>query len=176
MSNSGDVCAYLLGTMLGVLGHQRGTPPLHASVIDFSEGCIALVGEKGAGKSTLAASLARRGHRVIADDVCFLQLDHSCEVRAWPGSNRVRLWEDAMVALGCGGAGLERDAPGCNKYFIPVGPAPNSMKPRCLRRSLCASRRIRCRRGQNDSNTRSGGARNPYAEHFPLRFRRTHGV
>jgi hypothetical protein len=134
VSDYGDVCAYLLGTILGILGHQRGTPPLHASVIDFSEGCIAFVGEKGAGKSTLAAALARRGHQVIADDLCFLQLDHSCEVRAWPGTSRVRLWEDAMAALGCGGAGVEREMRGYNKYFVPVGHAPNSMKPRCLRR------------------------------------------
>jgi hypothetical protein len=134
VSDYGDVCAYLIGTILGVLGHQRGTPPLHASVIDFSEGCVAFVGKKGAGKSTLAAALAGRGHQVIADDVCFLQLDNGCQVRAWPGSSRVRLWEDSMEALGCSGLGSEREMRGYNKYFMSVGPAPNSMKSRCLRR------------------------------------------
>ena len=133
-SSHSDLCAYLLGTLLGMLGHQRGIPPLHSSVIDVADGCVAFIGHKGAGKSTLAAALARRGHQVIADDFCFLHLDHNCEIRAWPGTSRVRLWEDAMAALGCRSAGVEREMRGYNKHLITIGPAANSMKPRRLRR------------------------------------------
>jgi hypothetical protein len=134
VSDSGDVCAYLLGTMLGMLGHQRRIPPLHASAIDVAGGCVAFVGESGSGKSTLVAALAARQHQIIADDVCFLQLGNRGDVLAWPGVGRLRLWEDAMVALDYNGAGVEREFRRFNKYLIPIHSPRNPMKPRRLRR------------------------------------------
>src|SRR5262249_30181532 len=134
VSDPRDVCAYLLGTILGVMGHQRGIPPLHASAIDVADGCVAFVGESGAGKSTLVAALAARKHQVIADDVCFLQLGDEGDVFAWPGIGRLRLWEDAMIALDCNGVGVEREFRRSNKYLIPVRSPRNPTKPRRLRR------------------------------------------
>jgi len=133
-SYSTEFYAYLLGIMVGVLGHQRGIPPLHASAIDFHDDCVAFIGGRGAGKSTLVAALAPRGHEVIADDICFLELGDKREVRAWPGVNRIRLWEDAMTALGREGPGVEPVWQGWNKYFIPMHPQRNPMKARRLRR------------------------------------------
>jgi hypothetical protein len=133
-SDHRDVCAYLLGTMLGVQGHQRGTPPLHASAIDVAGGCVAFVGESGAGKSTLAAALAARQHQVIADDVCLLKRGDEGEIWAWPGIGRLRLWEDAVAALDCNCAGVERELRGLNKYLVPVPSPPNPSRPRRLRR------------------------------------------
>jgi hypothetical protein len=133
-SSHGDVCAYLLATAFGVLFHQRGTTPLHASAIDTEDGCTAFMGESGAGKSTLVAALAARGHQIIADDVCFLRLDDRGDVQAWPGVNRIRLWKDAMIALGCDWRGLEQVWRGWDKYFIPMHPSQNPAEPRRLRR------------------------------------------
>src|SRR5262249_29493195 len=65
-SSDSEIGVYLLGTAFGVLCHQRGIPPLHASAIDVADGCVAFVGGTGAGKSTLVAALAARGHQVIA--------------------------------------------------------------------------------------------------------------
>lgn len=131
----GDVCAYLLGTVFGVLCHQRGITPLHASAIDVANGCIAFVGDSGAGKSTLIAALAARGHQVIADDVCFLQRDdEQGKVRVWPGVTRLRLWEDAMKALGYDDSGVEREFRGYNKYLIPLPTPRNPFKSRHLQR------------------------------------------
>ncbi len=133
-ASPGDVCAYLLGTTFGVLCHQRGITPLHASAIDVADGCVAFVGESGAGKSTLVATLAAREHPVIADDVCFLRVNAKGHVQAWPGVNRIRLWGDAMAALGCTGPGVERELRGYNKFLVPVRPPPNPTEPRRLRR------------------------------------------
>jgi hypothetical protein len=133
-STHGEVCAFLLGTAFGVLCHQRGILPLHASGVDVSDGCIAFVGYSGAGKSTLVAALAARGHQVISDDVCFLQSSEQGQIRVWPGLNRLRLWEDAKKALGCYRPGIERELPGLNKYLIPLRPPPNPKEPRHLRR------------------------------------------
>jgi hypothetical protein len=129
-----EVRAYLLSVAFGALCHQRGIIPLHASAIDVADSCIAFVGESGAGKSTLAAALARRGHEVIADDVCFLRLEDKHNVQAWPGIERIRLWEEAVYALGCDGPGVEREMHGYNKYFVPVRPPRNPRECRPLRR------------------------------------------
>jgi hypothetical protein len=129
-----EVRAYLLGFVFGALCHQRGIIPLHASAIDVADGCVAFVGASGAGTSTLVASLAQRGHPVIADDVCFLQLSASGDVRAWPGFNRIRLWEDTRAVLGFAGSGVEREMRRYNKYFIPVAPPRNPTQSRPLRR------------------------------------------
>ncbi len=129
-----EFSSYLLGTMFGVLCHQRGIMPLHASAINFVNGCIAFVGDFGSGKSTLAAALAQRGHEVIADDTCFLTLDTKHEVRAWPGINQIRLWKDAITALGCEGLGIEVALGGRNKYFVPAQAQSNPGEPRRLYR------------------------------------------
>jgi hypothetical protein len=133
-SSDRDLCAYLLGTVFGVLCHQRGIIPLHASAIDVADGCIAFVGESGAGKSTLVAALAARGHEVIADDVCFLRDGANGNIQVWPGVNQIRLWEDAIAALGYEGRGVERELRGYNKYLLPVRHQQNPTEPRPLRR------------------------------------------
>src|SRR5271156_4990993 len=67
-----DVRAYLLGTIFVVLCQQRGLLPLHASAVSSRSGVAAFLGNSGQGKSTLAAHLAQRGFRVLADDVCLI--------------------------------------------------------------------------------------------------------
>jgi hypothetical protein len=133
-SDADELRAYLLGTVFGVLFHQRGMTPLHASAIDVADGCVAFVGASRAGKSTLVAALIQRGHEVIADDVCFLDLDNSGNVQVWPGIARIRLWEEAICALGCNGPGIEREMHGYNKYFVPVRPLRNPFERRRLHR------------------------------------------
>jgi hypothetical protein len=45
-----------------------GQEVLHASAVDFESGAVAFCAESGTGKSTVAYSLARRGHAPCADD------------------------------------------------------------------------------------------------------------
>ncbi|HAK54406.1 MAG: hypothetical protein QF463_06135 [Vicinamibacterales bacterium] len=67
-----DTATYLLGPVLGFLLRLRGTVCLHASAVVVDDQAIALVGPPGAGKSTTAAALARRGVAVLSDDVVAL--------------------------------------------------------------------------------------------------------
>ena len=59
---------YVEGMMMAMILHQRGFCVLHASVIEIDGGAIALMGQIGAGKSSLAGALYLRGYRVVADD------------------------------------------------------------------------------------------------------------
>lgn len=129
-----DIHAYLLGSAFGILCHQRGIVPLHSAAIDVKGGCVAFIGPSGAGKSTLVAALAARGHQIIADDVGFLRRDNHRMVMLWPGIGRIRLWHDALAALGCNGPAVEREARGHNKYIMPIRLPLNPFMPRRLRR------------------------------------------
>ena len=133
-SNDDEVRAYLLGAVFGALCHQRGVTPLHASAIDVADGCVAFVGASGAGKSTLVAALARRGHEVLSDDECFLQLGANGDVQAWPGIGRIWLWDDSKTALGFDGPAIERELRGYKKYFVPVRSPRDPTRSRPLRR------------------------------------------
>ena len=59
----------LLGTVMAAVLHQRGFLVLHASAVSVDGQVAALVGHKGWGKSTTAASLYARGHALVTDDI-----------------------------------------------------------------------------------------------------------
>ncbi|MCC7372890.1 MAG: hypothetical protein IT306_31040 [Chloroflexi bacterium] len=64
----------LLGSVLGVLLHQRGSFVLHASAVDVDGRAAIFLGPKGQGKSTTAALLVGRGHPLVADDIVALDM------------------------------------------------------------------------------------------------------
>ena len=93
-----NVRLYLLGSVFGLLIHQRGLLPLHANAVELHGGAIAFVGASGAGKSTLAAWLHDRGNRILADDVCVVGIGCDGDALAYPGLPRLRLWKESLAA------------------------------------------------------------------------------
>jgi hypothetical protein len=94
-----NVSLYLLGSVFGVLCHQNGLLPLHASAVEHAGAVTAFLGDSGAGKSTLAACLQRRGHRVVSDDICLVQPD-SDAMRVIPVAGWLKLWNQSLQHLG----------------------------------------------------------------------------
>ncbi|MCH6257727.1 hypothetical protein MLD52_14305 [Puniceicoccaceae bacterium K14] len=66
---------FVLGSCLGVILHQRNLFPIHGSVIDTPTGAVIVCGKPGIGKSTTAATLAKRGYRILSDDIAALKID-----------------------------------------------------------------------------------------------------
>ena len=93
---------YLLGSVLGAALMQRGLVPLHVCALSTPNGVWAFTGDRGAGKSTLAALLnERNGWPIVSDDVAVLSLDGAGpKVRS--GVHRLKLCEDAVEALAIG--------------------------------------------------------------------------
>lgn len=89
----------ILGPALGVLLHQRGYFVLHASAVAIAGESVAFLGEKGWGKSTIAAALHRRGHGVVADDVTAIQVARDCPL-VYPGFPQLKLWPETVASLG----------------------------------------------------------------------------
>lgn len=94
------VRAPLLGVVLGTVLHQRGTYTLHASAVSVEDGAVAFIGQKGAGKSTTAAALHQRGHRLLTDDVMAVEFTEQGTLVVQPSFPRIKLQPDAISALG----------------------------------------------------------------------------
>jgi hypothetical protein len=116
-----NLSAILTGPVQAVLWHQRGLLPLHASVAVIRGRAIAFCGCGAAGKSTLAAILAARGHDVIADDICVVDARSNGKVLVPPGCAKLQLWPDALAELGIATDGLERTVPDKERYLHDCG-------------------------------------------------------
>jgi hypothetical protein len=90
---------YVEGMLMAMLLHQRGFCVLHASVVEIAGRSVALMGHVGVGKSSLAAGLYARGHRVLADDNAAIQLSNGTPAVA-PGYPYVKLFPAIAALLG----------------------------------------------------------------------------
>ena len=105
-----DISTYLLGSVFGALCHQNGLLPLHASAVESSGIVTAFLGDSGAGKSTTAASLQRRGYPIVSDDICLLEpqsnstepssIELEASMRVVPVAGWLKLWRQSLDHLG----------------------------------------------------------------------------
>lgn len=96
-----DLVAFpLLGPVLAVLLHQRGLLILHASSIGIKGRGLCLLGDKGAGKSTTAASLVAAGHTLLTDDIVAIDCDAGGDFYVLAGFPQIKLAADAGARIG----------------------------------------------------------------------------
>lgn len=106
---------FILGTSLAMLLHQRKNMiVLHASVVDLSGKAVAFVGEKRAGKSTIAGMFHKQGKNLIADDILAITLSKG-NVDVVPGFPHLKLWPDSVESLGFSPNDLPRLRPELEK-------------------------------------------------------------
>jgi hypothetical protein len=126
-----SIRAFLFGSAVGALLHMRGLTVLHGSAVVTPGGEAAVFcGMTTAGKSTLAAGLAARGHPLLADDIA--ALSQGPDGRTWvqPGLARTKLWRHSLESLALSGlASAENQVrPGIDKYALQlpmaIAPAP----------------------------------------------------
>ena len=95
----GDAAGLLLGPVLGGVLRLRGDVGLHGCVMGIGPHAVALLGPAGVGKSTIAATLAGRGHAVMSDDVVALTEPTGGGWLAHPGYPRLRVRPGTLAAL-----------------------------------------------------------------------------
>jgi hypothetical protein len=111
----------LLGAVLAMVLHQRRLLVLHASAIAIGNHAAVFLGRKGQGKSTMAAALFGRGHRLLTDDVTAVDLRHPEQPMILPGFPQIKLWpEAATAALGDDPRDLVRVHPEVEKRARPT--------------------------------------------------------
>jgi hypothetical protein len=94
-----DVPVFILGTVFGILLHQREQVVLHASAVAVNGRAVLFCGASGAGKSTLAAALTQRGYALVTDDFCALTLDGPGAPLAQSDGRQLKLWAQAIDRL-----------------------------------------------------------------------------
>ena len=124
-ANDDDVRLFLLGSSFGALLHQRGVLVLHGSTIRVGDGCVVFLGRRGAGKSTLAAALARRGYVRLGDDVCAISIGEDGVPYAAPAYPQAKLWLDSLEHLGLDATTLRRVRPTREKRAVPFEGDPS---------------------------------------------------
>lgn len=110
---------FTLGSAWGALGYQRGFLMLHGSAVGTSKGTLLFCGAQEAGKSTMAAAMAQRGHRLLVDDLSRVEPPMAGRpARIYPVSNRLKLWQPAIDHFGWHERVLVRDHFRDAKYHL----------------------------------------------------------
>lgn len=130
-ADESELRTFLLGSVLGVLCHQRGLLPIHASAVRINGRAILIAGNSGAGKSTLAAALGARGHALVADDITAFDTPTAMLLPAFPMR---KLSLDVLDRLALPRQGLIANRPGQPKFHVPAadGFAPAPLPPSAI--------------------------------------------
>jgi hypothetical protein len=107
----------LLGPAMAALLYQRGWLTLHASAVDVGGMAVAFVADRGWGKSTTAAAMCARGHRLVADDVTAIETGDGRPI-VTPGYPLLKLMPGAAVAVGEDPATLLEILPDAYKFGL----------------------------------------------------------
>lgn len=110
--------------MLGVLLHQRGRLVLHASAVAIDGEVALFVGPRGAGKSTTAAALHRRGHPIMEDDIVSVRFEDGIPI-VDPGVPEMRLNSDVVDTLDIKGTREYEDDAGPQKRYDEFEETPD---------------------------------------------------
>ena len=92
------VTALLQGPIFAMLLELRGIACLHASAVQIESHVVALVGDTGSGKSSVAAHLVARGYPLVTDDVLPVTIEGE-RCLASPGYPQLKLCPDMVDRL-----------------------------------------------------------------------------
>jgi hypothetical protein len=113
-----DVPVFILGTVFGILLHQREQIVLHASAVRVNGKAVLFCGASGAGKSTLAAALAQRGYPLVTDDFCTVIVNGAATPAVHPDGRQLKLWAQAIDRLDLAQQRGERVRSCLEKYYV----------------------------------------------------------
>jgi HPr serine kinase-like protein len=116
-----DIPVFILGTVFGILLHQRQQIVLHASAVRVNGKAVLFCGSSGAGKSTLAAALAQRGYPLVTDDVCTVTVEGAGGPLVHPDGRQLKLWAQAIHRLDLAQSRGERVRKSLEKYYVEPG-------------------------------------------------------
>jgi hypothetical protein len=114
-----DAYTFLAGPVLGLTLRAHEALALHASAVVFEGGAWALVGQGGAGKSTLAAACALDGAAVLAEDLVALRRTDANWIAA-AGHHQLRLWPEGEQLLPGGALALPTLTPSWPKRALDL--------------------------------------------------------
>ena len=115
-----DVESFLLGPILGAVLRLRQRVCLHASVMEHDGKAFAMIGNKGAGKSTTAAALLQAGARLVSDDIAVFKTGAIPPATVYPGYPGVRLMPDALSSFDLKQSDYAQVVSTTDKRYVPL--------------------------------------------------------
>ena len=126
-ADRGDIPIFILGTVFGILLHQREQIVLHASTVQVNGKAVLFCGASGAGKSTLAAALAQRSYPLVTDDFCTLAIPATGAPTVYPDGRQLKLWAQAIERLKLADRRGDRVRSQLEKFYVE--PAEAHVEP-----------------------------------------------
>jgi hypothetical protein len=111
---------WLMGTVMAYLLQHAGYLVLHGSAVRVHGKAVIFSGESGAGKSTMAQALLKKGHSFITDDLLVMTKNAKGDYCLIPGPAKSKLWDDAMAYFDYDVHDATPVMLRTNKYAIPV--------------------------------------------------------
>ena len=118
-ANPDEINLYLYGDVLAALLHQRKIINFHASSFIHNERGIMVLGETGAGKSSMAAAFSLQGARFLSDDLTPVLFDDDRPL-IWPVYKTIKLREETICQLKIDRRKTRRKDPLSGKSYFPV--------------------------------------------------------
>lgn len=116
-----DPWEFVLGFASAYLLQRRSVVCLHAAAVAVNGEAILIAGPPEAGKSTLAAALLTRGHRLLTDDVAALA-DQGGDILVQPGPATLRPRASALMVLHALRGGTTWWSPSAETGCIEIDP------------------------------------------------------
>lgn len=126
-----ELATYLVGPVMGFVLRLLGILPLHACAIAVEDRAIALVGSRGAGKSTTAAAFAKLGFAILSEDVVAVTEEGKRHM-VQPGYPRVNLWPESAETIFGYVHGLPSVTPTWGKHFLALNNAQHKFQKKPL--------------------------------------------
>jgi len=124
-----DIPIFLLGTVFGILLHQREQIVLHASAVRINGKAVLFCGSSGAGKSTIAAALVQRGYPLMTDDVCAVAMTAGGVPMVYPDGRQLKLWAQSIDRLNLTARRGERVRERLEKFYVEPAEALSEPLP-----------------------------------------------
>jgi hypothetical protein len=125
---------YLSSQVMAFVLLKRDIEPLHATALEISGDTFALMGQPGAGKSTLAAACIAKGARLLTDDLFVTQRSGDGGFVVLPGLPRLKLMPDALASIPLELSSLGTMNPFTSKIVIVLPPELFQSQPSRLSR------------------------------------------
>jgi hypothetical protein len=122
-----DIPIFVLGTVFGILLHQREQIVMHASAVRVNGKAVLFCGASGAGKSTMAAALVQRGYPLVTDDVCAISLAGAARPVVHPDGRQLKLWAHSIDRLELADRRGDRVRNRLEKFYVE--PSDTSVTP-----------------------------------------------
>lgn len=126
-----DAVPALAAAVCAILLASEGRTLLHGAALELAGGAVAILGDGGMGKSTLAASLRLAGARLLSEDLLRFEQANG-QVTVHSGHRFLSLLPDTHAFLGSPAADLQA---GTGKYWLdtePALPAPHPLPLRAI--------------------------------------------